>query len=183
MLYKFNIVTDESDDFKLTIEIDSNATFLDLRKAILKAVGYTDDQMDSFFICDDDWRKEKEITLMDMGSDSDEDVWTMADTHLDDMIEDDGQKLLYVFDYLSERAFFMEMKESIPGKNLKSPKVVHMVGKPGPQTIDFDELEAKHPIANDPMFDGDEDFYGDSGYNEDEFDADGYMNIDDLDNI
>ncbi|MDE6715701.1 MAG: hypothetical protein K2J74_04375 [Muribaculaceae bacterium] len=180
MVYKFNIVTDEVDDFKLTIEIDADDTFLSLRNAILKAVGYTNDQMDSFFICDDDWSKSTEITLMDMGSESDEDVWTMGETRLNDLIEDDGQKLLFVFDYLSDRAFFMEMKESIPGKDIKEPKVLHIEGKVGPQFIDFDELEAKNPIVNNAIFDGDEDFYGDSAYNDDEFDSDSYLNLDDL---
>ncbi|MCH5216702.1 MAG: hypothetical protein J1F10_07145, partial [Muribaculaceae bacterium] len=135
MVYKFNIVTDEVDDFKLTIEINADDTFLSLRNAILDAVGYTNDQMDSFFICDDDWSKNTEITLMDMGSESDEDVWIMEDTHLNDLIEDDGQKLLFVFDYLSDRAFFMEMKESKPGKNIDKPVVLNKVGKVGPQFI------------------------------------------------
>lgn len=180
MVYKFNIVTDEVDDFKLTIEINADDTFLSLRNAILDAVGYTNDQMDSFFICDDDWSKNTEITLMDMGSESDEDVWIMEDTHLNDLIEDDGQKLLFVFDYLSDRAFFMEMKESKPGKNIDKPVVLNKVGKVGPQFIDFDELEAKNPIVNSSIFDDDEDFYGDSGYNDDEFDSDSYLNLDDL---
>ena len=35
-------------------------------EAILKSAGYTNDQMTSFFICDDDWEKEKEITLEEM---------------------------------------------------------------------------------------------------------------------
>ena len=116
MIYRFNIVSDEVNNFKRVIEIDSDATFFDLRNAILDSVDYTKDQMDSFFICDDDWSKRIEITLTDMGTDSDVDVYLMEDTKLSDLIEEDDQKLLYVFDYLTERAFFMEMKESIPGK-------------------------------------------------------------------
>lgn len=37
------------------------------------------------------------------------------------LIEEDGQKLVFVFDYLTERSFFMEMKESIPGRTLADP--------------------------------------------------------------
>ena len=66
MIYKFRIVSDEVDNFKLEIAIDSDDTFLRLRNAILDAVGYTKDQFDSFFICGDDWTKEKEITLTEM---------------------------------------------------------------------------------------------------------------------
>ena len=91
MIYKFRIVSDEVDNFKREIAIDADDTFLRLRNAILDSVGYTKDQMDSFFICDDDWSKEKEITFTDMDTDSDQDVWLMEDTHLNELIDVEGQ--------------------------------------------------------------------------------------------
>ena len=54
MVFRFLILSDEVDDFKREIKIDSEATFLDLYNAIMDSVGYTKDQMCSFFICDDD---------------------------------------------------------------------------------------------------------------------------------
>ena len=63
MLFRFLILSDEADDFKREIKIDSESTFLDLQNAILDSVGYTKDQMTSFFICDDDWSKKTEITF------------------------------------------------------------------------------------------------------------------------
>ena len=66
MIYRFTIISDEVDDFVREIQIDPEATFYDFHEAILKSVGYTNDQMTSFFICDDDWEKEKEITLEEM---------------------------------------------------------------------------------------------------------------------
>ena len=94
MVYKFNIVSDEVENFKREIAIDSDDNFLSLRNAILDSCGYNKDQIDSFFICDEDWQKEKEITLADMGSDSDEDIWIMEKTPLNELIEDEGQKIL-----------------------------------------------------------------------------------------
>ena len=79
--------------------------FLELHDAILDSVGFSKDQMTSFFICDDDWEKKTEITLMDMGKDSDEDTWIMASTKLSDLIEDEGQRLVFVFDYMTDRMF------------------------------------------------------------------------------
>ena len=107
MIYKFRIVSDEVDNFKREIAIDADDTFLRLRNAILDSVGYSKDQMDSFFICDDDWSKQKEITLVEMDTDSDQDIWLMEDTQLSELIEDEGQKLIFVFDYMTDRAFFM----------------------------------------------------------------------------
>ena len=121
MIYKFCIVSDEVDNFKLEIAIDSDDTFLIFLNTILDSIGYSKDQLDSFFVCDDDWSKGQEITLEEMDTDSDEDMWLMEDAVLSDFIEDEGQKLIYVFDYMTDRCFFMEMKEMQPGKSLFDP--------------------------------------------------------------
>ena len=120
MIFNFRLVSDEVDNFRREISIDADATFLDLRNAICDSVDYDKNQMCSFFICDDNWEKGKEITLEDMGSESDEDVYLMDETILSDYI-DDGQRLIFVFDYMTDRCFFIEMKKSVPGKNLKDP--------------------------------------------------------------
>lgn len=52
MIYRFTLISDEADDFIREIQIDPEATFYDFHEAIVKSVGYTDDQMTSFFICD-----------------------------------------------------------------------------------------------------------------------------------
>ena len=96
MLFRFLILSDEADDFKREIKIDSESTFLDLQNAILDSVGYTKDQMTSFFICDDDWSKKTEITLVEMDTSSEEDSYVMADTQLEELLEDEHQKLLLV---------------------------------------------------------------------------------------
>ena len=45
MLFRIKFISDEVDGFLREIKIDSDATFLDLNKAILESCGYTDDQM------------------------------------------------------------------------------------------------------------------------------------------
>ena len=106
MLYKFRIVSDEVENFKLEILIDSDDTFMRLRNTILDSVGYDKNQLDSFFICDDDWTKRTEVTLMEMDDDTDDDVWLMEDTQLSELIEDEGQKLMFMFDYVTGRCFY-----------------------------------------------------------------------------
>ena len=135
MIYKFRIVSDEVDNFKREICIDSDASFLELHDAILDSVGFSKDQMTSFFICDDDWEKKTEITLMDMGKDSDEDTWIMASTKISDLIEDEGQRLVFVFDYMTDRMFFMELKEIEPGKDLETPVCVRKAILPNKRWI------------------------------------------------
>ena len=98
MIYKFRLLSDEVDNFRRDIEIDSDAKFLELNNAILESVGYPDDQMTSFFICNEKWIKEVEITREDMGGMSEEDNYVMADTVIGDLVEEEKQKLMYVFD-------------------------------------------------------------------------------------
>lgn len=142
MVYKFKLVSDEVSNFSREIEIDSENTFLQLRNAILESVDFSKDELDSFFLCDDDWQRMEEVTQEDMGgSSSDQDLWIMDETPLSQLIEDEGQKLVFVFDYITERSFFMELKEILPGKTLKEPVCVFKKGKGPEQVVDLDEFE------------------------------------------
>lgn len=175
MVYKFRIVSDEVDNFRREIEIDSDDTFLSLRNAICESVGYDKAQMNSFFLCDSGWEKGKEITLEDMGSDSSEDVYLMDDTPLSDLIEDEGQRMMFVFDYMTDRAFFIELKNTIPGKSLQDPVCSLSMGQAPAQFVDLDEFEAKIDLkAAQIAPDIDEEFYGSDEYTPDEFDAEGF---------
>jgi hypothetical protein len=118
MVFKFILLSDEVHDFMREIHIDPEATFLELHDAILNSVNFSKDQITSFFICNEYWEKEQEITLIEMDTSSEYDNLIMEDTKLEEFISDEGQKLIFVFDYLNERAFFMELLEIIPGKSL-----------------------------------------------------------------
>lgn len=174
MIYRFKIVSDEVNNFSRIIEADSEATFFDLRNAILESVEYSKDNLDSFFICDDDWQKEQEVTQMDMGTSSDQDIWIMADTPLSELIEEEGQRLMFVFDYLSDRAFFMELKVTLPGENLDTPRCIQSAGTPPQENIDLDDFEKNiDAIAGSTQGNnfGDDEFdFGDDLYNDDDLD-------------
>ena len=169
MIYRFTIISDEVDDFVREIQIDPEATFFDLHEAILKAANYTNDQMTSFFICDDDWEKEKEITLEEMDNNPEMDSWIMKETRLNELIEDEKQKLLYVFDYMTERCFFIELSEIITGKEIKGAKCTKKSGEAPMQTVDFEEM-----AAGGGSLDLDENFYGDQDFDMEDFDAEGF---------
>ena len=177
MVYKFRIISDEVENFRREIEIDADSTFLALRNAICESVGYDKNVLSSFFICDDNWEKDVEITLEDMGSDSSEDVYLMEDSVIADFVEDEGQRLLFVFDYITDRCFYMELKETEPGKSLLDPLCTVARGKAPAQIMDIEELEEKPKkpaVGATPAADMDEEFYGSNEYNPDEFDAEGF---------
>ena len=168
MVYKFIVGSEESENFKLEILIDSEDTFMRLRNTILDAAGYTKDNADSFFICDDDWRKIVEVTVMDMGLDNDKDVWLMDETRLETLIEDEGERLIFVFDNMSERYFYLRLVDSEPMKSLQDPVVERKEGRPPKQIIEAETFDATaKTVASIDDLD-DDDFYGVDGYNDDE---------------
>jgi len=170
MVYNFLILSDEEDLFSREISIDADNTFLDLHNAILKSVKYDNSQMTSFFICNDDWEKEQEITLVEMDTAVDYDNITMENAILSDYLSDEGQKLLYVFDYLSERSFFIRLKTIETGKNLDKAVCAKSEGNAPKQMIDFDEDFST--VAKNDNFDAD--FYGDEDFDMDELDDEGF---------
>lgn len=186
MIYKFILVSDEEPDFMREISISSEAKFLELHEAILDSVNYDGGAITSFFICNDDWEKEQEITLIEMDTDSDVDSYVMSDTTISDLVTDEHQKLLYVFDFLSDRAFFIELKEMLPGQDIDAAECTASLGEAPIQYKLEDDIEdifepkAKGKKAASSEFD-DESFYGDEGFNEDEFDDESFsdLNFDD----
>lgn len=145
MVYRFKLVSDEVRNFSREIEIDSENTFLQLRNSILESVGYTKDELDSFLLCDDDWEPQDEVTMEEMGTmSSDRDQFLMDNTPISELVEEEGQKMIFEYDYDNQRGFFMELKEIIPGRSLVEPLCTIKRGNAPRQLIHNEEQ--KSPI-------------------------------------
>jgi hypothetical protein len=182
MIYKFILVSDEEPDFMREISISSEAKFQELHEAILDSVNYDGGAITSFFICNEDWEKEQEITLIEMDTDSDVDSYVMSETTISDLVTDEHQKLLYVFDFLTDRAFFIELKEIAFGQDIDAAECTASLGDAPMQYKLEDDIEdifepkAKGKKVASSEFD-DESFYGDEGFNEDEFDDESFSDL------
>ena len=170
MVYRFTIISDEVDNFMREIKIDSDATFLDLHQLIINSCGYSDDQLTSFTICENGWEKGQEITMEVMDTDSYEDSFIMAETELNEFLEDEKQHLLYTFDPLADRVFFIELSEVIPGKSMEEGKVTKSIGDAPQQMLDFDEMLNMNPVQTS-VFDDDDVF--DEGFDQEDIDIAG----------
>ena len=105
---------------------------------------------------------------------SDEDSYIMEECVLSDYLEDEKQKLMFVFDYFNERALFIELSELIPGKNLKSAICSLSTGKAPEQITDIEEVK-----TDTSSLDMGETFYGDESFELDELDKEGFEGLDD----
>lgn len=182
MVFRIKFICEEVDGFLREIKIDSEATFLDLNKAILASCNYPDDQMTSFYLSDDEWERHEQITREDMGEgSSDEDIYVMENTRLSELIEDEEQHLEFVFDPFSNRSFYLDVKEIIPGEHLDKAEVIRSVGD-APQQIEMDNdplsliggTKKKAAAASSDDFDSDDAIFGGASFNDDELDLDGF---------
>lgn len=178
MIFNFKIRSTENDKFRRDIQIDPDATFLELKNAICDSVGYDKGQLCSFFICNDSWTRQEEIAFADMGFEEGmDDIYLMEETVINEFV-DEGQRLLFVFDYVTDRAFRIKMDECITGKNLHDPVCVFAQGVPPKQSMELvDDIDTKQKGKKTEISlldDMDEDFYGSDAYNDDEFNAEGF---------
>lgn len=170
MIYRFKIVSEEVPGLRIEIQISSDANFLQLRNAILDAAGYNRLHADMFFLCDEDWTPREQVAMTDEGSDSDTDVWIMADTAVEDLVDEEGQKMLFVFDTDKGRYLHMEMREMIFDRSLSAPVCTLRQGRPPHQRVkDPEPVKETRKPRNPPVLDElGLDFYGSDQYEADE---------------
>lgn len=160
MVYRFTIISDEVEDFMREISIDAEAHFLELHKLILESCGYKDDQLTSFTLCENGWEKVTDITLEEIDTDADVDSFTMGDTKLRELLEEEKQHLLYTFDPLADRVFFIELSEIKVRQHMDEGKVTKSKGSAPQQTIDFDDLFTRTMQQSSSSIFDEEDLYG-----------------------
>ena len=130
MIYKFRVFSDINEKFLRCIEIDENDTFLKLHHAIQKSVNFTQKEMASFYLSNDSWDRLTQFTLMDVREGDAEDIFSMENTVLSEFITEEGENLVYVYDFIFDRVFYIELSE-IKNKNkmLNYPLCTQSIGE------------------------------------------------------
>ncbi len=130
MIYLFRIISNEDQEFYRDLVIEGSDTFLDFHDAIQQDLGYDPSQLASFFITNEHWEKQREITLIDMMQDPEQVAITMDQATIDGFITEATQRMIYVFDFFAERAFFIELLEqSDQASPRNTPFIGHAQGK------------------------------------------------------
>lgn len=178
MIYRFAILSEEVENFKRVVELDSDASFLDLHQFILQILQYSSNLFASFFVCDEEWERLQEITIIEMDRASDTDNYVMEDTKLEELLFEEGQRLLYQFDILQDRSLFVILT-SIGSGSLDAPQLVRSVGVPPVEAQEVSPDDLKAALELDGSLDLDGEFYNDALYDSDELQSAGLN--DDLD--
>ncbi len=127
-IVKLRVLLDFEEDVFRDIEVATSNSFQDLHNMVQEAFGFDNSQMASFYMSNEDWEKGQEITLMDMGQ-AEEPIPLMSSVSVGDMIEHQGQKLLYVFDFFLMWCFYIDVISVTENTdNIILPRIVQSFG-------------------------------------------------------
>jgi len=175
MIYRFKVWFEEDEDINRVIDIQPTASFLDLHNIMLDSIGFNKKEASSFYVSDDNWRKGKEVTLMENGS-----KLLMYKIKINELVNDPHQKFLYITDFKEQWALHIEL-QSIQNdvKGIKYPLISKSTGKAPKQNeglgrfkivdeSEFDEIANKLVSKQAPMLDEgfDESAFGEEGEDE-----------------
>ena len=166
MIYRFRMLSDENDNFVRDFEIDAADSLLDLHGFILGMLGY-DPCMASFYTADDRWERLCEFTCMDMGLG---DAGGGAPVAMDsvrvcDVLRRLHDRLIYVFDPFTQRAYYIELIEAKkPEAGAEYPRL-QFEHSPAPDQYDPEASEQSGSIFEEMMGEYG-DFEGDDNYDD-----------------
>ncbi len=165
-VFTLRMLSGGDDGFVRDFEVGAGQTLLELHHAIQENLGFDPGLMSSFFTTDESWGKGEEFPLINMTGE--EGARTMENTKIEDLVKAKEDKLLYLYDYLSNRGFFMEVvevKEADEGGVY--PRCIREAGDPPPQLL-IEDLTAG---TGEDLFPGEDD---------EDLLSDGFEDIDDL---
>ena len=130
-IYRFRVLLQhENEDIFRDIDIELTDTLQNLHDSIQDAFEFDNSQMASFYLSNDDWEKGEELTLFDMNEPGAEDIRMMNEATIANTFAGEGDKLLYVFDFMNIWTFHVELVQVLKASpKISYPAIVHFVGK------------------------------------------------------
>lgn len=170
---KFRVLLDSNDKTEVfrDILIGDSDNLESFYRAIVDAYEFSQDQMASFYVSNDQWDKGHEIALFDMSFGDDDHVIpdVMSTTTVEEFIEVKNQKFILVHDFMRMWIFLIELigyQEETPEK----PILVLSVGKaPAEDSKTSDELLFESDFTGSEVDFDNEDEFGFGDY-EDSYD-------------
>ena len=179
---KFRVLLDsvEEEEVFRDIAINDDLTLEQFYMAILDAFEFSNDQMASFFVSDNDWNKGEEISLMDMsfGAKDNETPDEMSNVMIREKIQSPTQRLILVHDFLNMFIFLIELQE-IMDKDVNEAELLMSVGDI-PDSLKANTGEKIENMRFETEVDKDLQGYDEDDF-DDEFNSGNFENIDDLD--
>lgn len=154
-ILRFKVWMEDYPDVIRTLDLRADQTFEDLHQAILKSVNFDTTQLASFYVCNEDWEKKVEITLIDMSMDEGDIVPVMSETPISNYMQHVGEKLIFEYDFVMMWRFLAEVEAIRPASEVKKsevfPALVYSEGE-APQQYEGHESFSDEITEEDAMY-------------------------------
>jgi hypothetical protein len=167
MVYKIRIILNTKEDVIRDIAIEQGANLEDLHNVISNSFGFTGDQMASFYRSDETWMQGEEHPLFDMSEGNERKV-QMREVMLNEVLQQEKDKMLYVYDFFNMWSFYVELIETdFDHNNLILPYLLFSLGvvPANAPDIQFESEDLSLDDLEEDDFDEFEDDFGDFSYN------------------
>ncbi len=160
------MLSDENDNFVRDFEVSHEMNLLELHNFIIASIDY-DDCMASFYTADEQWQPLQEFSLMDLGEEQFEGApVAMEKVSLAELVVSECNRLIYQFDMIADRAFYIEVVSAQqPNPEFEYPRVSFENARV-PDQYDPDAVPADDGSIFDEMMDEFGEFDGDDSYDD-----------------
>jgi hypothetical protein len=158
------------------IAVNDSHTLLQIHELIKKSFEFTSKELASFIKEEDGWDNDQEYPLEDVMNSGNP---TFEKVVVSDVFQEVGDQLTYIYDYLNEWKFYLEVVEiDNSGASLKEPKLLKRFGTPPKEeerNMDGDDAQSilLNAMMGEEFSDDDEDLF------KDPFDSDNMESLDD----
>lgn len=108
-ILKFRIYYEEDDSIYRDVAIKHTQTFVQLHQSILKAYEFDSKHQATFYRSNDSWQRGREITLDKYDRKYQVAPLMMNETTIGSEIRDPNQKFVYVYDFVKNWSFLVEL--------------------------------------------------------------------------
>jgi hypothetical protein len=129
-IFRFKCTIEEYDHLYRLIEVKSGCTFQKLRDIVLQAFNFDNHLECSFFMSDDIWRMEEEISSGELTMRGKKSEAQIDTAKLSRFINDPHQKIIMIYDYKQQWTFHLEMVNISPSpkEGVEYPLIYKSVG-------------------------------------------------------
>lgn len=126
MIYRMRVILDTETDVIRDFEIEATSTLEELHDAVSQSFGFAGNEMASFYRSDENWIQGEELPLVDMGVGEE----TFNEKPLNNILSENENRLIYVYDFLNLWTFFVELMETAKKDHLKGyPSLIFSHGE------------------------------------------------------
>ncbi len=128
MIYKIRVILNADEDVIRDIAIEGSSSLEDLHNAVTNAFGFSGNEMASFYRSDENWNQGEEFPLFDM-SDGHDRKTQMSEMEISGVLEDAGDKMIYVYDFFNMWSFYVELIDgNMEHSNTELPFLLFSLG-------------------------------------------------------